>query len=323
MWSQSSDLVNSALPDALDGERADRVVAMLTGVSRSVAARAIEGDLVLVDGKPVAKTSQRLSAGQVIEIPDTVGDEDLAPAPDPSVPLNIVYVDDDVIVVDKQPGLVVHPGAGNREGTIAQGVLARFPEVADIGEKERPGIVHRLDKGTSGVFVIARSQRAYESLTDQLRERQVERRYVSFAWGQPETDRGVIEAPLGRAVRDPTRIVVRQDGKSARTSYRVLARWDEPSLALFACMLDTGRTHQIRVHLEAIHHPVVGDSRYGGGRDHLGLDRPALHASELGFEHPGTGELMQFQSPIPTDLRELLDRLGPPDVGDIAPSLLS
>ena len=158
--------MNSALPDALDGERADRVVAMLAGVSRSVAARAIEDDQVLVDGKPVAKTSQRLSAGQVIEIPDTVGNEDLAPAPDPSVPLDIVYVDDDVIVVDKQPGLVVHPGAGNREGTIAQGVLARFPEVADIGEKERPGIVHRLDKGTSGVFVIARSQRAYESLTD-------------------------------------------------------------------------------------------------------------------------------------------------------------
>ena len=183
-------------------------------------------------------------------------------------------------------------------------------------------MVHRLDKGTSGVFVMARSARAYDSLTDQLRARSVERRYLTLGWGQPQTDRGVIEAPLGRAVRDPTRIVVREDGKPARTNYEVLARWDEPNVALFSCALDTGRTHQIRVHLEAIHHPVVGDPRYGGGRDSLGLSRPALHASELGFSHPGTEETMHFQSPIPTDLRELLDRLGPPDVGDIGPSLL-
>ncbi len=292
---------------------------MLTGVSRSVAVRAIDDEQILVDGRPVAKASQRLSAGQVIEIPDAVGSDDTALTPDLSVPLEFAYVDDDVIVVDKQPGLVVHPGAGNREGTIAQGVLARFPEVSDIGEKERPGIVHRLDKGTSGVFVIARSQRAYESLTDQLRERRVDRRYLTFGWGQPKTDRGVIEAPLGRAIRDPTRIVVRQDGKSARTSYEVLARWDEPNLTLFACTLDTGRTHQIRVHLEAIHHPVVGDTRYGGGRDALGLDRPALHASELGFDHPGTGEAMAFQSPLPADLANFVEGLGPPDAGAVAP----
>lgn len=310
--------MNSPLPEALDGERADRIVAMLTGVSRSVAAVAIANDEILVDGVPVGKVSQRLRAGQILDIPDAIADVDVVLQPDPDVPLNIVHVDDDVIVIDKAPGFVVHPGAGNSEGTIAQGVLARFPEVADVGEPDRPGVVHRLDKGTSGVFVMARSRRAYESLTEQLRDRTVQRRYLTLGWGQPETDRGVIEAPLGRAVRDPTRMVVRQDGKPARTNYEVTARWDDPSVALFSCALDTGRTHQIRVHLEAIHHQVVGDPRYGGGRDTLGMDRPALHASELGFVHPSSGNAVHFRSSMPRDMQTLLRRLGPPASGVVA-----
>lgn len=311
--------MNSELPEALDGERADRVVAMLAGVSRSAAVRAIDDELILVDGVAVAKASHRLRVGQVLDLPDTLGAEEPPLVADSSVDLDLVFVDEHVIVVDKSPGMVVHPGAGNREGTIAQGVIAQFPEVADVGERNRPGIVHRLDKGTSGVFVIARSALGYDSLSEQLRKRAVDRRYLTFGWGQPQTDRGVIEAPLGRAVRDPTRMIVRPDGKTARTSYEVIARWSEPSLALFACTLDTGRTHQIRVHLEAIRHPVVGDSRYGGGRDRLGMDRPALHASELGFAHPATGEIMQFRSPLPPDLTELAERLGSPDSGIVGP----
>lgn len=316
-WWQFWVLVNEALPESLDGERADRVVAMLGGVSRSVASKAIEDESVLVDGRPVLKPSQRLNAGQQVVIPESIGEQDLAPRPDPSVEVNVVYVDEDIIVVDKASGTVVHPGAGNREATIVNGLLADFPELANVGQVERPGVVHRLDKGTTGVFVLARSQRAYESLTEQLRDRSVERRYLTVGWGQPKTGRGVVEAPLGRAVRDPTRMVVRPDGKTARTSYEVVARWDEPNVALFACTLDTGRTHQIRVHLEAIHHPVVGDVRYGGGRDSLGIDRPALHASTLGFVHPGSGETMQFQSPLPDDFAELLTRFGPPVEGEV------
>ena len=305
------------LPGALDGERADRVVAMLTGVSRSVAARAIDNGLVTIDGVAVGKGSQRLLAEQCLEIDDSILDDDRSLEGDDTIDVSIVHVDDDVIVVDKSQGSVVHPGAGNTTGTIVQGVLARYPEIASIGEQQRPGIVHRLDKGTSGVFVIARSVRGFESLTAQLKDRTVERRYLTLGWGQPSSDKGVIEAPLGRAVRDPTRMVVRQDGKPARTSYSVLARWDTPDVALFGCTLDTGRTHQIRVHLEAINHPVVGDRRYGGGRDPLGVDRPALHAAELGFEHPGSGEFARFQSPLPEDFVSFFDRVGPPMTGAV------
>lgn len=304
------------LPEPLDGERADRVVAMLTGVSRSVAVRAIEADLVWVDDVAVDKPSQRLRAGEQIRVDDSILEPDPAPAADPSVDVSIVFSDDDVVVIDKAPGMVVHPGAGNPSGTIVNGVLALFPEVADVGQRDRPGIVHRLDKGTSGVFVVARSAKAYESLSSQLRDRTVERRYLTLGWGQAESDRGVIDAPLGRAVRDPTRFVVRQDGKVARTSYKVVARWDDPNVTLFECTLETGRTHQIRVHLEAIKHPVVGDYRYGPGREPLGIERPALHAADLGFIHPVSGEAMRFQSPLPSDFSELIDRLGTPAEGD-------
>ncbi len=305
------------IPDPLDGERVDRVVSMLLGISRSAAASAVSSGLVTLDEVEVTKSSQRVATGQVLSVDDAVFAPEDELASDPSVELNIVHVDDDVLVLDKAVGQIVHPGAGHTSGTIAQGVLAKYPEVRHVGEPSRPGIVHRLDKGTSGVFMIARTAEAYESLSEQLRDRTVFRRYLTFAWGEPQTPRGVIEAPIGRAVRDPTRMVVREDGKAARTSYSVLASWKEPKLSLFSCQLDTGRTHQIRVHLEAIHHPVVGDGRYGGGRDRLGLERPALHAAELGFSHPVTGEDLAFSSPLPTDLQALITELGPADTGEI------
>lgn len=305
------------IPDPLDGERVDRVVSMLLGISRSAAANAVSAGFVTLDAVAVAKSSQRVATGQELAVDDAV----LAPedelASDPSVELDIVHVDDHVLVIDKAVGQIVHPGAGHTSGTLAQGVLARYPEVRTVGDPARPGIVHRLDKGTSGVFMIARTDEAYDSLTRQLRDRTVFRRYLTFGWGHPQTPRGVVEAPIGRAVRDPTRMVVREDGKPARTSYSVVASWREPKLTLFSCQLDTGRTHQIRVHLEAIHHPVLGDRRYGGGRDHLGLTRPALHAAELGFTHPVSGEDLAFTSPLPPDLQELLTQLGPADSGEV------
>ena len=305
------------VPDPLDGERIDRVVSMLLGLSRSSAASAVSSGLVRLDGTVVAKASQRVATGQELVVQDSALDPEPDLAPDSSVPVNLLHVDADVLVVDKAVGQVVHPGAGNTSGTIAQGVLAQFPEVRTVGDPERPGIVHRLDKGTSGVFVIARSERAYDSLTEQLRERSVSRRYLTLGWGHPKTQRGVVEAPIGRAVRDPTRMVVREDGKRARTAYSVAASWEDPKVSLFSCELDTGRTHQIRVHLEAIHHPVVGDARYGGGRDTLGLDRPALHAAELGFDHPDSGDRLSFASPLPPDMADLLERLGSPDSGGL------
>lgn len=305
------------IPDPLDGERVDRVVSMLVGLSRSAAAKAVVDGNVRIDGVAVSKSSARVATGQELSVSDSVLEPADDLAADPSVELNIVHVDDDVVIVDKAVGQVVHPGAGHSSGTIAQGVLHRYPEVREVGDPARPGIVHRLDKGTSGIFMIARTPAAYDSLTEQLRERTVSRRYVTLGWGHPRTPRGVIEAPIGRAVRDPTRMVVREDGKPARTSYSVTALWEDPKLCLFSCELDTGRTHQIRVHLEAIHHPVVGDRRYGGGRDHLGLERPALHAAELGFEHPTSGERMNFASPLPADIADLLVRLGSPNEGSV------
>ncbi len=305
------------IPDPLDGERVDRVVAMLLGLSRSAAASAVANGLVTLDAATVSKSSARVSTGQELQVDESVLDPAEELAADPSVLIDLLFEDEHVLVVDKAVGQVVHPGAGHTTGTIAQGVLARYPEVREVGQPDRPGIVHRLDRGTSGVFMIARTTLAYDALTAQLRDRTVSRRYLTFGWGHPQTPRGIIEAPIGRAVRDPTRMVVREDGKSARTSYSVEATWKEPKLSFFSCELDTGRTHQIRVHLEAINHPVVGDGRYGGGRDRLDMARPALHAADLGFEHPASGEWLAFSSPLPADMVDLLSRLGPPDSGEV------
>lgn len=328
MWRSSSAVrswrswvhVIETIPDPLDGERVDRVVSMLMGLSRAAASDAIENKLVTLDGNLVTKGSQRVATDQELSIDDIVLEEAPPISDDPSVEIDYVHIDEDVLVIAKRPGQIVHPGSGHKTGTIAQGVIAAYPEVREVGQPERPGVVHRLDKGTSGIFVIARTAVAYDSLTRQLRERTVSRRYLALAWGHPDTPRGVIEAPIGRAVRDPTRMVVRNDGKSARTSYRVEATWDEPVVALFACTLDTGRTHQIRVHLEAIHHPVVGDGRYGAARGSLGMERPALHAAELGFEHPTTGEWLEFATPLPADMQSVLSDLGAPDGGAVPAS---
>ncbi|MFT7473415.1 MAG: 23S rRNA pseudouridine1911/1915/1917 synthase [Verrucomicrobiales bacterium] len=290
---------------------------MFTGVSRSAAATAIADGLVLLDSVAVKKVSQRVATGQLLSVDDSILDEPDELEPDPSVELDIAYSDEHVIVLRKLAGQVVHPGAGNTTGTIIQGLLAKFPEIRDIGQPNRPGVVHRLDKGTSGVFSVARSLVGYDSLTAQLFDRTVSRRYLTLAWGHPKTPRGVIEAPIGRAVRDPTRMVVREDGKAARTSYTVLATWAEPTISLFSCALDTGRTHQIRVHMQAIHHPIVGDVRYGAGRDTLGMERPALHAAELGFEHPESGEWLEFSAPLPSDMRTVITSFGRPETGEV------
>lgn len=305
------------IPDALDEERVDRVISMVLGVSRSAAAAAVSSGQVHLDGKAVTKPSQRVATDQELSVDDAILDTDVELAADASVEVDLAHVDDDVIVVAKKSGQIVHPGAGHSDGTIAQGLLASFPEIRHVGEPMRPGIVHRLDKGTSGVLMVARTGVAYDSLTNQLRERSVDRRYLSVAWGHPETPRGVIEAPIGRAIRDPTRMVVREDGKRARTSYTVLATWSDPEVCLLSCELDTGRTHQIRVHLEAIGHPVVGDPRYGGGRPSLDMDRPALHAAELGFTHPSTGERLDFSDPLPADIAAVISELGEPDTGEV------
>jgi 23S rRNA pseudouridine1911/1915/1917 synthase len=222
----------------------------------------------------------------------------------------VVHEDADVLVIDKPAGLVVHPGAGNVSGTLVHGLVSRYPEIATVGEPDRPGIVHRLDRDTSGLLVVARTEAARARLVADLAARRVERIYLALVHGSPESDAGLVDAPVGRSARQPTKMTVTERGREARTAYEVLQRWPDPGCSLLRCRLETGRTHQIRVHLAAIGHPVVGDDTYDGGRKRpVAVPRLFLHATRLAFTHPTTGEPMQFESPLPADLQSILDTL--------------
>jgi 23S rRNA pseudouridine1911/1915/1917 synthase len=296
-----------AVPEALAGERLDRAVALLTGWTRREVQDLVEAGAILLDGERVPK-SRRLEAGSVVDVlsePEHPG----APEADPSIEVVVRHEDDDIVVVAKPAGLVVHPGAGHPDGTLVNGLLARYPELVGVGEPARPGIVHRLDRDTSGLLVVARTPAAYEGLVEMLAAHAVERRYEALVWGVPDAPRGVIDAPIGRSVRRPTRMSVREGGRVARTAYEVVRTFPEPEVALLECRLETGRTHQIRVHLQAIGHPVVGDAAYGGRRGAIELDRPFLHAGGLAFEHPVTGVPVAVTEPLAPELAALLRRL--------------
>jgi 23S rRNA pseudouridine1911/1915/1917 synthase len=296
------------IPSTLDGERLDRVLCLIWDLPRSEATELIASGAVRLGGRPVATRARRVVGGQELEVALPAPKAAAAPAAEPGgEDLPLVHVDDQVIVVDKPAGLVVHPGAGQPTGTLVQALLGRFPDLAGVGSSERPGIVHRLDKGTSGLLVVARTPTAYESLVAQLGARTVDRRYLALVSGTIDTDAGVVDAPVGRRSGDRTRMAVVAGGRPARTHYRVLSRYTEPAEAtLVECKLETGRTHQVRVHLAAIGHPVVGDARYGGARLTLPVERPFLHAAQLAFDHPTTGERCRFESPLPADLEAVL-----------------
>ena len=292
---------------ALDGLRVDRAVALVADVSRSVAARLVAEGGVRLDGAVVMSGARRVTAGESLAV-DIESRDDPVPSPDVDVAFIPVFEDPDVIVVDKPAGLVVHPGAGHDRATLVNGLLARYPEISGVGDPYRPGIVHRLDRGTSGLLVVARTQRAYRSLVEQMRSHEPERLYSALVWGHPEASSGVVDAPVGRSSRNPMRMTVTERGRPARTRYTVERRYAEPAqVALLTCRLETGRTHQIRVHLQAINHPVVGDPTYGAGRggDSFGLSRPFLHARSLAFSHPVSGETVRAESPLPPELAAL------------------
>lgn len=301
--------MNEIVPAALAGQRLDRVVAMLTGVTRALAAELLDAGRVELRGAVVTKPSARVAEGDELRVDLPVPEADEVLAAEPTVDVPVVHADEHVLVVDKPEALVVHPGAGNATGTLAAGLLARYPELAGVGEPDRPGIVHRLDKGTSGLLVVARTTLAYDSLVEQLSSRTVERRYLALVWGQPEPATGLVDAPIGRSRRDPTRMAVSSSGKEARTRYELQQRFTHPvDCSLLECRLETGRTHQIRVHLAAIEHPIVGDPRYRGARSSFPTPRPFLHAHALAFSHPATGERLSFTSPLPEDLAAVLAR---------------
>lgn len=294
------------VPPELDGERLDKAVAVLAGVSRAEARALLDAGAVTVEGRR-APARERVRAGQEVEIASVEPRPVLVPEP---LPLVVVFEDGDLVVVDKPPGVVVHPGAGAREGTLAARLLARYPEIEGVGEEGRWGIVHRLDRDTSGLLAVARTADAHEALTAALRRREVRRRYLALVAGVLDAPTGTIDAPLGPDPARPTRRRVTPTGKPARTHYREVSRW--PAASLLEVTLETGRTHQIRVHLSAVGHPVVGDPVYGRPGA-VSSPRIFLHASRLELAHPRTGEPLVFESPLPADLAAVLAGLGPPD----------
>jgi 23S rRNA pseudouridine1911/1915/1917 synthase len=309
----SANIVHAIVPEALDGERVDRVVAVFADVTRAEATTLVENGSVHIGGVVVTRRSTRVHLGNEISIvaPERTKRQGLAP--DPSVVLDVIYEDDSIAIINKNADLVVHPGAGNQTGTLVHGLLARYPEIAvmAVGDQaERPGIVHRLDKGTSGLLMVGRTQQAVTNLIAQLSARTVSRHYMALAHGRFASRSGVIDAAVGRSDSDPTKMTVTANGKEAVTHYRVDRSFDLPEPAtLVECWLETGRTHQIRVHMSAIGHPLVGDPRYGGMRGPIRSPRLWLHAFSLSFLHPTTGEHLTFEAPVPDDLSAVFDQL--------------
>ena len=291
------------------GARLDRWLSeRLPDLSRARLQALIRGGLVRVDGA-VLKAAHRLRGGERIEIEiPPPPDETLAPEP---VPLSILYEDDHVLVVDKPAGMVVHPGAGRSQGTLAAAVLAHAPTTAGVGGPRRPGIVHRLDKDTSGLLVVAKTPAAYDDLVTQLAARTVTRRYLAVVHGRVRANESVVDAPIGRHPSDRVKMAIRPPGrgKKAVTRYRVLERFTD--FTLLEVRLETGRTHQIRVHLASLGHPVVGDDVYGKPRPRspVSIEGYALHATTLAFVHPAFRKVIECTAPIPERIERLLSHL--------------
>lgn len=273
----------------------------LDGVTRGEAQRWIREGRVSVNGAPARRPSKIITPGDRVAVEP--------PPPTAAAPVarkiefGVAYLDSDLVVVDKPAGLTVHPGAGHKDDTLVNGILDRWPEIASVGDPERPGIVHRLDRETSGLLAVARSATAYDGLVSAIKARRVVRRYEALVWGRVSPDEGIIDAPVGRDPRHRQRQAVESGGRPARTRYRVSRHL--PSTTLLEVSLETGRMHQIRVHLAAISFPVVGDQTYG--RSGFGLNRQFLHASYMALDHPVTGERIEVEAPLPADLAAALE----------------
>ena len=297
------------VPDGLDGERLDSALARLFGLSRARAAELISDGSVLVGGRPAAK-SDRVPAGEWLDVTLPPPPTAQPPPPEPVPGLVVVYEDADIIVVDKPPGVAAHPTPGWTGPTVLHGLLAAGHSLATSGAAERQGIVHRLDATTSGLMVLAKSERAYSALKRAFRDREVDKVYHALVQGHPDPLRGTVDAPIGRHPSGDGRFAVVAGGRPSVTHYDTLEAFRAASLA--EIVLETGRTHQIRVHMAAIRHPCVGDRLYGADpvlAAHLGLTRQWLHAVRLGFAHPGDGRRVEFASEYPADLAHALDVL--------------
>ena len=297
------------VPEGLDGERLDAALARMFGLSRAAAADLIGGGSVLVGGRVAAK-SERVPAGEWLDVTLPAPAAAAAPRPEPVPGLAVVYEDADIVVVDKPPGVAAHPTPGWTGPTVLQGLLAAGHTVATSGAAERQGIVHRLDANTSGLMVVAKSERAYSALKRAFREREVDKRYHALVQGHPDPLRGTIDAPIARHPSGDGRFAVVAGGRPSVTHYDTVEAFRAASLT--EIILETGRTHQIRVHMAAVRHPCAGDRLYGADpvlAARLGLDRQWLHAVRLGFAHPADGHRAEFSSDYPADLARSLEVL--------------
>jgi 23S rRNA pseudouridine1911/1915/1917 synthase len=308
---------DAMVTDSGDGLRLDRALGHLFPTySRSFLANLVIGGHVRVDGAPAKKVSQRVERGQRVTIdvpeaaPSTIASQDL--------PLTVLHEDADIVVIDKPAGLVVHPAAGHADQTLVNALLFHVKDLSGVGGEIRPGIVHRLDKDTSGVMIVAKHDDAHRKLTASWNTDRVRKEYLALVYGTPATERGTVDAPIGRDPRDRKKMAVVADGRNAITDYEVAERLRYASLV--RCRLRTGRTHQIRVHMKHLGHPIVGDPLYSGPQWRgipdkrvqkvlSSLGRQMLHAARITFEHPGTGAVVVVEAPLPPDFRAVLDVL--------------
>ena len=295
----------TAGPEAA-GERLDSfLAARLPGLTRSAAARLIETGQVLVDGKP-ARKSARLAGRETVEV--TLPDPEPADALPQDIPLDVVYEDDDVIVVNKPSGLVVHPAPGHPDGTLVNALLHHCGgSLSGVGGELRPGIVHRIDRDTSGLIIAAKNDAAHQALAAQLADHTLARTSEAVVVGALREDGGTVDAPIGRCPSDRKKMAVVPNGKRAVTHWEVLERF--PGLTHVRCRLETGRTHQIRVHMAHLGHPIYGDTVYGGKKPVPGLTGQCLHAVGLRFVHPRTGETVELSCPLSGEFQALLEKL--------------
>lgn len=291
------------------GQRLDRyLTSVLPTLSRTNVQQLIADGAILVNGQP-SKPAYVLRTHDKVQALRTTPRVQQAGVRPQALPLDIVYEDSDLLVVNKAAGMVVHPAPGHSEDTLVNALVARYPELQGLGSDLRPGIVHRLDKDTSGLLIVARNTRTLAALTEQMKRHEIVKRYLALVEGVVPLDQGTIDAPIGRDPHHRQQMAITAtDSREARTHFRVLQRFAHHTLLLL--QLETGRTHQIRVHLKAIGHPVAGDPVYGSGntRRGLALQRQFLHAYQLKFTHPTTGAPLEFEAPLPADLQTVLDQ---------------
>ena len=288
------------------GQRLDVVIVEhMPSLSRSEVQRLIKAGRVLVNDTP-SKAAYRVESGDSITVDEFPDDGLTVVAQD--IPLKVLYEDSDLIAVDKQAGMVVHPAVGHREGTLVNAALSHWPQLAEVGELERPGVVHRLDKDTSGVILLAKTNAALANLQDQFRERRVQKRYLALVEGIPASSEGLIDAPIGRDPRLRKRMAVIKSGREAVTRYHLLQAFEEQ--ALLELFPQSGRTHQLRIHLAWLGYPVVGDRIYGLRKQSIKMSRHWLHAAGLTVQSPSSGEPLNFEAPLPSALEAVLNSIG-------------